>query len=271
MQFHPLKSALALFFVALGPVVSCSDRAATPASSAEEDVGTLSMPLTTVVNGTTYRLVNATFSIYQTNGTYSYLYDEELSTGADGGADVLTESLPTGTYEAMLEPYGWSLQVESAPGLFQPVNATLTSAESVAFTIDNGATTTISFTFQTDGVVVIVGAGTLNVGITVNQPDAACAALGTGCGPGFWCPPATLTGADLACVTAGSTAVGQTCSSPTDCVANSTCIAAGDGGSSLCTALCTSAGFNLPCASGGTCQSVTSEYGICQGTGDAGP
>jgi hypothetical protein len=214
----------------------------------------------------TYRLVDADIAI-QSTGSGGF-FDTYLTTGADGGGD-LTATLPTGNYAAYLET--WSLQVEDASGNFQPVVATVVSSTYQYFTIYNDSSTTITFTFKTDGVIVVVGSGTLSVGIDVNTPDAACTPLGSDCGAGFWCPPATLTGADLTCVPAGTVAVGQPCASPADCVANATCTAVVDGGAAVCTALCSSDIFTHPCAGGGTCNSVTSDYGLCEGVDGGAP
>jgi hypothetical protein len=226
-------------------------------SQSRESTGTFSLPLSTITNGTTYQLVNAGIQIF----SVSTFFDTFLSSGPDGGTTDLSTSLPTGSYNADLE-FGWTLKREDAQGNFEPVAATLTSSSFVPFTIYNGATTTVTFTFQTDGVAVIVGSGIVNVAIDVNAADAACTPLGSDCASGSWCPPASLSGADLACVPAGFVAVGQPCTDPTSCVANASCFQVGDAGT-LCAALCPSSGVNLPCASGGTCNPATADYGIC--------
>jgi hypothetical protein len=239
-------------------VAGCANRASTGA----ETTGTLRVPLSAVSDGATYRLVDVQIEVFSTSG---FGFSGFIQNGASGGD--LTETLQTGSYQADL--FGWALQREDASGTFQPVVATLTSPDGVPFTIDNGTTSTVTYTFQTDGVTVVVGSGTVTVAVNVNQSDAACTPLGSDCASGSWCPPASLTGADLACVPAGTVALGQPCTDPTSCVANASCFSFGDGGA-VCAALCPSSGFNLPCASGGTCQSVTSDYGFCDPDVDGG-
>lgn len=253
-----------LSLIVLGTVMGiggCSSNPSPPGPASAEDIGTVSMALSTVVNGATYALVNVELEIQPT----TFCCGTILFSGPpnpDGGTSDLSTSLQTGTYEADLFP-GWTLERLDAEGVFEPVNATLTSSSFVDFTIFNGTTSTVSFTFETDGVTVVVGSGTLDVAIDVNQVDAACTPLGTTCGSGSWCPPASLTGEDLACVSAGSVAVGQPCADPTSCVANASCFNLNDAGA-VCAALCSSANFNQPCSSGGTCQPVGSDYGICE-------
>lgn len=227
-------------------------------SVSTESTGTFSLPLSTVANGATYQLVNATIEIFSESG---FFFDTYLSSGPEGGSTDLSTSLQAGSYDASLFS-GWTLERQDAHGNFEPVTATLTSSSFVPFSIYNGTTTTVTYTFQTDAVTVVVGSGNLNVAIDVNTTDAACTPLGSDCASGSWCPPASLTGADLTCVPAGSVAVGQPCTGPSECVANASCFEIGDAGT-LCAALCPSSGFDLPCDSGGTCQAATSDYGIC--------
>jgi hypothetical protein len=133
----------------------------------------------------------------------------------------------------------------------------------VSFTVFNGATTTIGYRFSTDGVVVTVGSGELRVNIAVDEVPAVCTpfAAEDGCAAGSWCPPTGLTGSPRACVPAGTTELGVPCLGTTDCVANSACV---DGGAGpVCTALCPIDQGGSPCATGGTCQPVAADYGLC--------
>jgi hypothetical protein len=249
--------ACSLCMLVAAALGSACETAGSTSGQTDEATGTLSMPLTAATNGATYILANASILIEPTTCCGPYAF---LNTGADAGTTDLTTALQTGTYEAYLEY--WTLERQDSQGGFEPVVATLTSSSVEEFTIYNGATTTITFTFQTDGVTVVVGSGTLDIGIAVNESDAACTPLGNDCGPGSWCPPASLTGADLACVPSGTVALGQPCATPTDCVANASCFTLGDAGA-LCAALCPGSGVNLPCATGGICQSAAPDYGIC--------
>ncbi|MGA3123404.1 MAG: hypothetical protein ABSF69_21755 [Polyangiaceae bacterium] len=259
------QSAVGMIVAAAAALSGCSSAR----STSVETTGTLSVPLSVTTNGSTYILANASIYIYP---SFCCAGGTVITTGGDGGTAEFTTTLQTGSWYADL--YNWTLEREDPLGGFDPVVATLTSSNYVPFTIDNGTTTTVTFTFQTDGVTVTTGSGTLNVGIAVNQTDAACTPFGDDCAAGSWCPPASLTAADLACVVAGTVALGQPCTEPLDCVANAACFTVGDAGA-VCAALCPGSDVNLPCSTGGTCQSATSaDYGIClpdsTGGGDAG-
>ncbi len=245
-------------------VAGCSGGHASASSPSNAATGTVSLPLSTVANGVTYQLVNADFEIFSEGRNFFETF--LTSNGPDGGATDLSTTLPTGSYEVDLL-FGWTLERQDAQGNLTPVTATLTSNSFADFSIDNGTTTTVTFTFETDGVIVVIGSGALNIAIGVDTVDAGCTPLGNDCASGSWCPPASLTGSDLSCVPAGVTAVGEPCSDPTSCVANASCFQVGTG--TFCEALCPSSDFDLPCATGGTCQSATSDYGVCV-TGDAG-
>lgn len=229
---------------------ACSGEGAPPAPRVGS--GSLAMPLTTTVNASTYRL---DASIFIQGPTYTV-----VSTTTDPAEDVLRVALQTGQYSAFLS--GWTLQKQKDDGSFAPVQATLVSNQFPSFSIDNGATTTISFQFQTDGVVVEIGQGNLLVNVGVEEIAPLCAPLGTDCAPGSWCPPPELTGAPIACVVAGAVEVGQPCAAPGDCVANASCLDVGAG--PVCIALCPSSAPGEPCDSGGTCQTSEAGYGICR-------
>lgn len=212
--------------------------------------GTLSMPLLTSTGGHTYRLQGA---LYVFGPTYAY-----LDFSAD--AEVLTTSLPTGNYDSSL--YSWSLTRDDGAGNFAPVLARLVSSSSPSFRIFNQAATTISFQFETDGQVVTVGAGALNVDVHVTETPTICTPLGSGCAEGSWCAPPELTGAELSCIPEGALAAGAPCGSPLDCAANTSCFDFGEG--AVCTPLCTQASFGQLCGSGGTCTPQGLDYGVCQ-------
>ncbi|MEN9578302.1 MAG: hypothetical protein RJA70_1311 [Pseudomonadota bacterium] len=243
-------SSLLVGLMASPLLVGCG----TPASDSHEAAfGTLSLPLTSVANGHTYRLRNATILVY--GNTYSYLESSD-----DPAETVLSASLETGNYDAYLYG-GWSLERATAEGAFEPVQASLESNSATSFSILNGTTTTVAFRFQTDGVTVVVGSGGLQVVLEVNETAPVCVPFSADCGPGAWCPSSALTGAGRACIVEGVVNVGQPCTGPLDCVANATCMDLGAG--PLCTALCPSADAGAACSSGGTCQLAGDDYGIC--------
>lgn len=212
-------------------------------------IGTLSMPLVAVAGEHTYRLQG------------SLLIDGPQFTFLDLGTDtdVVTTSLATGAYSANL--YYWSLLRNDGAGNFSPVSATLVSSSYAYFTIFNQSTTTVAFEFETDGQLVTVGAGTLNIEVQVNETPAQCTVFGSDCPSGTWCAPPELTGGTLSCISEGPLALGEACSSPQACTANTSCFDFGSG--SFCAALCPSADFDQPCSSGGTCLAQGTDYGVC--------
>jgi hypothetical protein len=211
--------------------------------------GTLSLPLRTSAGDHVYRLIGS-LQIY--GPTWAYL---DLSEDTE----VASVSLSTGRYEAQL--YSWALYRDDGAGNLLPVSATLLSTPYPSFDIFNQTSTSISFEFETDGHPVTIGLGTLNVDIDVTETPSSCEPLGSDCPSGAWCVPPELIGGEVRCISAGLVELGAACRSPTDCVANSSCFDFGSG--AVCTELCASAEFGLPCASGGTCTAQGIEYGVC--------
>jgi len=216
-----------------------------------QDRGTLQLALTASAGGHVYRFSNFQVWLYP-----DYRY---LESNGDPGEQVLTTELRTGQHQAWLQSY--SIERDDGTGTFAPVEATLVSSYVVSFEVLNGSSTSISFQFETDGQIVTMGAGTLSVVAEVNERAPVCEPLGSTCGEGAWCPPTGLTGAPLACRGAGATAVGESCASPNDCVANATCVDLGAG--AVCAALCLSGSFGSSCDSGGICNAVRADYGLC--------
>lgn len=237
---------------ALPLLAGCSSKV--PEESETAASGTVSLPLTATSNGHEYRLSNA----------YIYIYGSQYSTAlfGDPNEKVLSASLPTGNYSAYL--YNWSLERDDGHGTFVPVQASLASSSQVAFSVFNGTTSTVSYQFSTDGVIVVVGSGTLNVAVAVDEHGAICTPFGDDCSTGTWCPPTGLTGAPRACMGAGSIALGDPCSAPNECVANSSCFDLGSG--AKCTQLCPAEAVGSECSAGGTCEESGPDYGVCRPT-----
>lgn len=246
MQSRAFRLVSWLFLCPLAAVPACG---ATDGAQTTAELGTLSLPLVTSVNGHAYRLSGSLL----VQG--SYLSWVELG----GEAEVLSVPLGTGAYVAQL--YAWQLSRDDGSGGFVSVPAALVSAYQVPFQIYESATSTITFTFETDGVLVRVGAGELDVRVEVQELPPVCEPFGRECGDGLWCPSSELTGAARACVAAGATAIGSPCSGPLDCVADSSCFDFGTG--PVCTALCPASWFGQPCSRGGDCIPDGSDYGIC--------
>lgn len=213
--------------------------------------GTFSMPLLATAGTHTYRLQGG---LYVSGPAYQFF-------SLDSDASVLSANLPTGNYYANL--YAWTLTRDNGSGQFVPVSASLISSGVNAFSIFNQTTTTVSFQFQTDGQIVAVGSGQLNVAIGVHESPLVCTPLGDDCSAGSWCAPTELTGAPLQCIPAGSVALGEACSGPNDCAANSSCFDLGTGVGAACLQLCSESQFNEPCGTGGQCTPKGSTYGVC--------
>ncbi|MEO6602061.1 MAG: hypothetical protein ABIQ16_19430 [Polyangiaceae bacterium] len=245
------KSITALFAFGVLSCAAFTGGCSSSDSHAEESsaTGTVSMPLVTTAGAHTYRLQGG---MYFNGPTFTSL---DISSDAT----VITTTLPTGNYSAYL--YYWTLTRDDGTGTFMPVSATLVSDSQPAFTIFNHTATTLSFQFETDGQIVTVGAGQLNVAIGVHEGVPTCTVLGDDCPAESWCAPTELTGAALRCVASGTVAVGESCSAPTDCTANSSCFDFGAG--ALCQKLCTSAEFNQPCSVNEVCTPSGTEYGVC--------
>jgi hypothetical protein len=221
-----------------------------PASEQDQDAsGTLSLPLLATSDAHTYRLEG---QMYVSGPMFVYL---DLS----GDTEVLSTALPVGAYDTYL--YSWALTRDDGFGNFLPVDARLISSASPSFSIFNQTTSTISFQFESDGQVVSVGSGSLNVAVEVTETPGACTPLGSDCPAGTWCAPPELTGAPLSCISEGPVALGQSCSSPFDCVGQASCFDFGAG--ARCTALCSSADFGHACTEGGICTEQGMDYGVC--------
>lgn len=240
--------------VAMGLGTGCSEEnGAGPApQEGKVETGTLNVPLVVTVGENVYRL-SMSIDLF---GDY---YWDNISTDAYSDETSIRRSLPTGNYNAYMG--GWQMYKEENGELF-PVTSQLVSDYYSYFSIQNNATSTLSYTFETDGVRVVIGSGNLVVNVEVTEIEPACEPLGDTCGEGYWCPPAELTGRRLECVYVyGSAGVGDPCQSPTDCSANLSCFDFGAG--AVCGALCPSDDFEETCSSGGTCTRQGVDYGVC--------
>lgn len=246
------RSLLVTCFAALLPsLVACGAEPSHADESARS--GVMSLPLIASANGHKYRLSN----------TYVYIsgpQSTQLFSSEDPNETALSATLQTGAYTAYL--FSWSLELDDGSGIFRPVQATLISSNAVGFSIYNGTTSTVSYQFRTDGVIVTVGSGALKVAVVVDEAPATCTPFSDDCGPDAWCPPTSLTGAPRACVAAGPVAIGEPCITPTECVANASCFDLGSG--PVCAELCPLGSGEFSCASGGTCTAAGLDYGVCQ-------
>ncbi|WP_437670200.1 hypothetical protein [Sorangium sp. So ce131] len=220
-----------------------------------ESTGRASMSLVTQTNGRVYRLSNAIFAIEGPVFTY-------LSSTDDPDETRLTAALPTGDYLSSLQP-GWVLERDDG-GTFVPVQATLASGNPVPFTIFDGTTTQLVYQFQTDGTIITIGDGQLDIAIEVTEVGGGvCTPFGAGCAAGEWCVPGELADGNPLCYGAGEIPVGGSCEDPSlGCVTNALC---GDLGTGLiCLELCPVSQLGELCANGGRCNEVGyTEFGIC--------
>jgi hypothetical protein len=143
------------------------------------------------------------------------------------------------------------------------VQATLVSGPTSSFQVFNGTTTTISYRFQTEGTIVTVGQGAVDVTVDVTEVAPACTPFGADCAAGSWCAPSELTGSQLACITGGSVAPGELCTDVTSCVSGASCFELGSS-PAVCVALCPSSELGQPCPSGGICEAAGTTYGLCR-------
>jgi hypothetical protein len=242
----PSIIAVASFVIGVSSIGGCG-------ADPSPESGRFSLPLVSETNAHIYRLSNA--SIFISGPQFLQLFSSD-----DPSETTLSATLQTGNYVAILF-FGWTLERDDGTGNFLPVPAALVSNQAVPVSIFNGTTSTITYQFRTDGVIVTIGSGELRVNVAVEEVPPVCTPFAGDCPSGTWCPPTGLTGAPRACISEGTIGVGLPCRSPADCVANSACFDFGAG--PVCAALCPSSDFDLACDSGGTCAPAGAEYGVC--------
>lgn len=98
--------------------------------------------------------------------------DASFDSDEDPDLRAISASLPRGDYSILLRD-GWRLLRQSAPdAVFEAVEAELASENPRLFTINEGETTRVAFVFETNGVVVDLGNGFLEVDIEVVETGA---------------------------------------------------------------------------------------------------
>jgi hypothetical protein len=151
--------AASLFAAAILLVAACS--------ADDMETGTVAVSLTGhAPSGTTYRLRQAEIIITGPGATRVFHTED------DPDRTALSTPLPPGAYTLAI-PVGWSLDRERVDGTFEPVAATLTSANPASFTIAPGAATRVTLRFLADGVEVPLDDGTLDVDLEVDEVDAS--------------------------------------------------------------------------------------------------
>jgi hypothetical protein len=216
--------------------------------------GTVVLSLTGQTNGTTYRLRQAIFEVTgPTNAT--------LNSESDPNGTVLATTLSTGGYLIALQD-GWFL--ERLTGMTaEPVDAALISNNPQMFGISSAATSTVLFRFETDGTIIDIGTGQLEVAIEVNETGATGCDLiqQTGCAMGEGCYFGGEDGLTPICAPAGMSPPGSACMQQNFCAPGAFC-GSFDGENVSCIAICSVSGMGPTCPAGQACASV--------GVGDVG-
>ena len=247
----------------LGAAAGCTiQMAPDETQSPEASVGTVSLDLRgTAPNGNVYRLRNATFTI-STNPVTTLSSD-----GANLDAPVITTTLPAGSYTATLAN-GWILERQTAANVFGQVTATVNNATPM-FGIVANQTTSLIFQFTTNGQVVTVGNGTLNINIGITETGGtgqACQLFAnpTMCPQGQWCAPAPNNQPGGVCTVPGTAMTGGMCSATVTCVVNNICTGTVMNPNAVaCRPICQLG--SMTCGAGLTCQgSATMQFGVCQ-------
>jgi hypothetical protein len=140
----------------------------------EQSLGTLSLQLTGAdSSGRAYRLRNAEFRI-QGWGETGYEWSETtLSSEEDLDAPYLETRLAPGYYEIGVLPYGWYLERLSDGAWEQVEQAVLLSSAWQSVYVRHGLTTSVAFRFGVDGELIDFRAGTVRIGIEIEQPGEA--------------------------------------------------------------------------------------------------
>jgi hypothetical protein len=154
----------------------------------EADFGSVSLPLVTTSGSVQYRLSDAVISLDGPTST-------QMASSGDPAEGVLTATLVAGDYSATLEP-GWVLERDAGSG-FRAVQAELLSPNPHPVTIRSGVTTALTYRFETDGTIIAVGDGELQIDLQVVETgggaaceDEALASVGIGLHNGGFEEPA---------------------------------------------------------------------------------
>jgi hypothetical protein len=154
-----------LLGVALALLATCAC-SSTPSDSnaGDENTGTVTLPLTSVVGAVNYRLTNAKFTITGTPLSSPRVIQPPADLAID------TETLTVGRYSALLAN-GWVLERKGAEAgaVFKAVPATLVTPNPTIFEIKVGQTVNAWFIFETGEGDVGLGQGNVNVRIGVQD------------------------------------------------------------------------------------------------------
>lgn len=225
-----------------------------------ESFGQVRMALTgTSVEGNLYRLRAATFTI---DGPAS----AGFATEDDPNLTVLSADLPPGAYTSTLGG-DWYLERQDGAS-FVPVDATLVSANPADFTVNAQVASDLVYQFATDGTIVTIGDGSVNISIDVIESGSSgqsCTMfVSGGCPAGETCAVLSIESLDGVCVQAGTGVSNDPCDAASDCAPNHACVGTSDPVNPfICLELCN---LSTPaCSSGTQCEEAfgTGLYGVC--------
>ncbi len=181
---------------ALGLLVACSGASG---PSDEQNLGNLAVELTGVdSHGETYRLRNASFSIYGYPDYYypssgsagaagssdgDYYYSEVVTTESDPSVAVITRRVVPGSYSVVFDTdQPWYLEHVTSHGAERVSQAILLSSPTRwAYVYDRGSTS-VSFQFGVDGRTIDFRHGDLTIRIGIEHPNEG----GGGASSGGW-------------------------------------------------------------------------------------
>lgn len=228
---------------------------AVDSASEVESFGQVRMALTgTSVEGNLYRLRAATFTI---EGPASAV----LATEENPDITVLSADLPPGAYTSTLGG-NWYLEREDGVG-FVPVEAMLISANPADFQVNAQVASELVYQFSTDGTIVTIGDGSVDISIEVIEVGATdeCVMFEAGtCPSGEMCTVGSLETLGGVCVPAGTGLFGDPCAAASDCAPKHVCAMTSDD-SQICVELCD---MVAPTCVSGTCNDIGSPvFGAC--------
>lgn len=218
--------------------------------SAPEKAGVLRVALVAQASGIMYRLRNALFTITGPSST-------QLDSETNPDAAALTTTLNVGSYTVQLEN-GWALERLDAAGPVG-VQASLVSPNPVSVSVVQGGSADANFQFLTNGVLINLGTGKLNVTFGVSH---ACDPFDQSTCPGEACYPSAQGGV-CAIVASPAGNLGEPCSYLNSCLAGLACAnptnVAGQG---TCATICNPTAMGS-CGTGICSPLYTAQLGAC--------
>jgi len=168
-----MKTLRAAWVAAVVAAIGCGADGAPAPTPNGDGTGTIELALSSMSGGATYVLANATFLVerIQPPPEPGEISGIRLHSADATGAD-LTASLEVGRYTVRLLD-GWQIERQDSPSNLVPVHATLQSANPVTVSILSGKKTTVTFQFQTNGIPLTFGPGSIDINIGVATCDVA--------------------------------------------------------------------------------------------------